>query len=133
MMQIENDKAYQTFIGYVAKNREITKAQVDSIGQGRVWTGLDAKKIGLVDEIGGIDAAIAKAAELAKIKDYRLMNLPRLKNPLEQVMESLSGKKQQEQVLMNEFGQLYDYYRFLRSCEEYKGVQARLPWLLTIN
>lgn len=133
MMQIENDKAYQTFIGYVAKNREISTAQVDSVGQGRVWTGLDAKAIGLVDEIGGLDAALAKAAELAKIKDYRIMKLPRLKSPLEQVMESVSGQKQQEQVLSREFGQFYDYYRFLRNAEQYKGVQARLPWIMSIQ
>lgn len=133
MLQIENDKAYQTFIGYVAENRGITKAQVDSIGQGRVWTGLDAIKIGLVDEIGGIDNAIAKAAELAKIKDYRLISLPRIKDPFEQIMESFSGKKQQEQAMARELGDIYQYYRFLRNCEQYRGVQARLPWFVSFN
>src|SRR5205814_6840204 len=71
ILQAEIEKIYDTFITRVSEGRHIDKAMVDSIGQGRVWSGTDAKKIGLVDVIGGIDKAIEIAAHMAKADKYR--------------------------------------------------------------
>ncbi len=133
VMLRETESAYGTFIGYVAQNRKMTVANVDSIGQGRVWTGADALKIGLVDEIGSINRAIEKAAELAKIKNYRLMTLPKMKDPMTQIMESISGKSKEEVFLKSHLGELYEYYSYIKFSQGYKGIQARLPWIIDLN
>jgi ClpP class serine protease len=70
------ERIYATFLKRVADGRKMTTAQVDAIGQGRVWTGIDAHKLGLVDEIGGLDAAIKYAAKLGKTSSYRTENYP---------------------------------------------------------
>ena len=70
IMQRYIETGYDTFITRVADGRKLTKAQVDSVGQGRVWTGSQALTHGLVDELGGLDEAIAKAAELAEVTSY---------------------------------------------------------------
>jgi protease IV len=74
IIQREIERIYDNFISHVAKGRKMTKAQVDSIGQGRVWSGIDAKRIGLVDVLGGLDTAIAIAARRAKLDKYRIQN-----------------------------------------------------------
>ena len=71
---IEN--IYDVFITHVSDGRKIAKSQVDSIGQGRVWSGIKAKEIGLVDELGGIDKAIELAKTKANLKDYKIVQLP---------------------------------------------------------
>ena len=76
LIQREVDNIYDVFTGKVAAGRKLLKTQVDSIGQGRVWSGSDAKTIGLIDEFGGLTKSIAIAAELAKTKNYRIISLP---------------------------------------------------------
>lgn len=75
------EKVYETFIGRVAEGRNTTTALVDSIGQGRVWSGVDALKINLVDELGGTNEALAYAAKMAKITDYKIEEMPKRKDP----------------------------------------------------
>ena len=81
---------YQTFIGHVAEGRGITKDEVDAIGQGRVWSGANAMDIKLVDEFGGLKRAIAIAAEKAGVEEYRVVDLPKQKDPFQALMEDLS-------------------------------------------
>jgi protease-4 len=92
IMQVEVDRIYNVFADRVSKGRKMTVADVDSIGQGRVWTGESAKSIGLVDTLGGLDVAIAIAARKAKISDFRISNLPKKKEFIEVLMEDLKSE-----------------------------------------
>lgn len=92
ILQAEVDRIYNVFSDRVAKGRKMAQAEVDSIGQGRVWTGKSALSIGLVDTLGGLDVAIAMAAKKAKITEYRISSLPKKKEFIEVLMEDLSSE-----------------------------------------
>lgn len=119
---------YSTFIQHVADGRKLTVAQVDSIGQGRVWSGVDAKRIGLIDEFGGLQDAIAEAAKLAKLKEYRKWELPEQKDPFEQIMETINGENSSKIFLKKELGQAYPYFQYLSQISKMEGIQALMPF-----
>ncbi|MDD3744752.1 MAG: signal peptide peptidase SppA [Lentimicrobiaceae bacterium] len=123
---------YDTFITHVSRGRNMSKSNVDSIGQGRVWSGTDGINIGLVDELGGIKKAIALAAGKAQISEYRVVSLPEQADPLTQIMNELQGKPTDDK-LKKELGILYPYLKQLKSLSQMEGVQARLPFILNIN
>ncbi len=127
------DIIYQTFIQHVADGRNMTTTQVDSIGQGRVWSGVDALKIGLVDELGNIDAAINHAAKLAKIENFRIKELPIQKDPFEEIIDQLNGKTSIKEAINEEFGAFAEYIQFLKSIDNQDRIQARLPFILHIE
>lgn len=127
IIQIGVEKIYDDFIGKVAEGRGITKEQVDSIGQGRIWTGLDAKKIGLVDEIGGIDKAISIAKELAKITDYKTVDFPKMKDPFEQFVLEITGEAESK-ILKTYLGENYKYYQKIQTITTQSGYMARMPY-----
>lgn len=122
---IEN--IYSMFTKHVAEGRKMTVAQIDSIGQGRVWSGVDAKRIGLVDEFGGLTDAINEAAKLAKLKEYNTMELPEQKDTFEQLMETFSGDKSSV-FLKNELGAAYPYFSYLSRMSRMEGIQALMPY-----
>ncbi|MBN1988431.1 MAG: signal peptide peptidase SppA [Bacteroidales bacterium] len=122
---------YQTFIGHVAEGRGITKDDVDAIGQGRVWSGVNAMDIKLVDEFGGLKRAIALAAEKAGVEEYRVVDLPKLKDPFQSFMEDLSGNAK-VMLLGKEFTFIYKQYEHINSMVKNQGVQARIPYDLEI-
>ena len=133
-MFIQNsiEKVYDTFTKRVAEGRKMTQADVDSIGQGRLWTGADALKINLVDEIGGLNDALAYAAKAAKLKDYKLLELPKQKNPLDEFF----GKKENEmetRIIKTNLGPAYIYFKQLQTLLKLEGVQARLPFEIIMN
>jgi len=126
------EAVYDVFIGRVAEGRKMTKDQVDSIGQGRVWSGSDALKINLVDELGGLPEAIAYAAKKAKLKQYRTEELPLQKNPLDE----LFGKSEMDaetRIMKKSLGANYIYLKQVKSILNSKGVQVRLPYEIIIN
>ena len=123
--QIEN--IYQVFIGHVAEGRKMTKAQVDSIGQGRVWSGIDGKRLGLVDEIGGMDKALAAAAKLAGLEQYKIVTYPKYKDSFTQIIEQLTGDGTESKI-KTALGENYVYYEYMANLKSQKGVQARLPF-----
>jgi protease-4 len=130
MLQIE--EIYDDFISHVAEGRGMTKAQVDSIGQGRVWNVSDARKIGLVDLTGGLDKAIEVAAAKARLKDYRIVELPSLKDPFETLLHDFSTKAQN--IFLSREG--YEYSMVMKEIDRilsYGGVQARLPYSVDIH
>ena len=127
IMTHEIENIYSTFITHVSEGRKMTVAQIDSIGQGRVWSGVDAKRIGLVDEFGGLNDAIKEAAKLAKLKDYGTMDLPEQKDAFEQLMETFSGDKTSV-FLKNELGTAYPYFQYLSRMSRMEGVQALMPY-----
>ncbi len=128
------EQVYSTFTKRVAEGRGMTQADVDSIGQGRVWSGVDALGIKLVDALGGINDAIKYAATKGNLKEdeYELLQLPRQKDPLK---ELLHGKKDEEEikVLRQRLGVFYDYLEYAQTIIKAKGVQARLPFQMVIN
>ncbi|MBN2667925.1 MAG: signal peptide peptidase SppA [Bacteroidales bacterium] len=123
---------YNVFLTHVAEGRGKTKEQVDEIGQGRVWSGLNAKEIGLIDEFGGLDAAIEAAKELANLEDYRIIELPRLKDPFEEILKNFGGDVKAS-VLKEELGQSYKYYNEFNKLLKLRGVQARMPYAIDIR
>jgi len=130
IIQHEVEMVYDTFITRVAQGRNINKSYVDSIGQGRVWNAVKAKKLKLVDQIGGINDAILEAAKLANIKTYRISELPEQKEPLEKIISQLTGNE--DKIMAHELGDSYKYYERLKSMLQMKKIQARIPFELEI-
>ncbi len=133
IMQSFVDKLYETFLGHVAAGRNMSRDAVNEIAQGRVWTGQKAVRIGLADRIGYLDDAIASAAKLAEVSEYRLTEYPRVKDPIQQLLEELSGQTTEtraQRLLKTQLGSLYPHYRFLYELQQSRGVQARLPFIL---
>lgn len=123
---------YKTFTTHVAQGRGMTVAQIDSIGQGRVWSGTDAKRIGLIDDFGGLDLAVKTAAKLAKLEKYRVTELPEQKDPFTFLMDEFSGSGY-SRIIKTELGDNYVYLNYIREISQMKGVQARLPFEFTIE
>jgi len=128
------DEIYQTFIGHVAIGRNMTTAAVDSIGQGRVWTGKEAKEIGLVDELGGLNDAIAYTAKLVKLEKYKLTVYPRYEKDIKDAFSANPFMKAQENKMIEEIGlENYKMYKTIKSYQKMEGVQARLPFEIKIK
>ena len=132
VLQRKVENVYDLFLLRVAVNRDMTTEAVDKIGEGRVWSGVDAKRLGLVDELGGLNAAIDLAAEIAGIEDYRLLELPVLKDPIEQMIEDLSASAS-VRILKSNLGPFYDDFNRIQSALQWEGVQARLPYQVRID
>jgi protease-4 len=127
------DSIYSTFKSRVVAGRRLNNSVVDSIAQGRVWSGVQAKELGLVDRLGGLSEAIASAAKLAKVSSYRLREYPEVKDPLERLMSSL-GDRAEASVVKKELGEHYTIYQQVKRLKEMSGeVQARLPFDLIIR
>lgn len=132
IIQKEVEKVYDTFIGHVALGRGMTKEEVDNIGQGRVWSGVTAQSIGLVDVLGGLNDAIRIAVEKAKLgDDYRVVSLPKQEDPFEQIIKSIGGDAKMW-FMKEELGETYQYLRHIESLTKMEGTQARLPFSLEV-
>ncbi|NAS13903.1 signal peptide peptidase SppA [Poritiphilus flavus] len=130
------EATYTTFLQRVAEGRNITVAEADSLAQGRVWSGTDAKRLGLIDELGSLDDAIAAAAELAETEAYSIRKYPRYKSGFEKFMEDLEGAsvKSAERTVQNQLGsEMYQIFKEVKSAIEQKGIQARMPFTLNIK
>jgi len=125
---------YKTFVSHVAAGRKMTFTQVDSIAQGRVWSGFEALKIGLVDKIGGMDDAINEAASLAKIKAYNTQNFPEYEKNINDILEHLPFAKSKENFMKEELGtETYKIMEQIKRVQSRKGVQAMMPFEMTIQ
>ena len=123
IIQLSIKNTYNEFINHVSTARNLTIKEVDAIGQGRVWTGLRAEKIGLVDSIGGLNDAIQTAAQLASLEDFNIVEYPKSKNGLESIISDLESAKKLkgqsiEEIYLNQLKN-----KFLNM----QGIQARLP------
>ena len=123
---------YDTFISRVAEGRNMTKAQVDSIGQGRVWSSENAMKNGLIDLYGGIGDAVKLAAKDAGLKRYRIVRLPKIKDPIEQFLNELYGNISFK-FLKSKMGSQFKIYEEMNRISQMKGMYARIPFDLEIN
>lgn len=126
-IQFEVDKIYETFVSHVSDGRGLSKEKVDEIGQGRVWSGLDAQKLGLVDLIGNLQDAITVAAKMAKLDNYRITSLPKLEDPLERILKDLSGDVKTN-IIKSELGENYLYFEQYKNVLKSQGIQARIPF-----
>lgn len=125
---------YKTFVSHVAEGRKMSFAQVDSIAQGRVWSGSQALKIGLVDKIGGLDDALKEAASLAKIKNYKTQNFPEFEKNINDILENLPFAKSKEAFIKEELGdETYRLMEQIKRMQSQKGVQAMMPFEITIQ
>ncbi|MBM1106051.1 signal peptide peptidase SppA [Aurantibacter crassamenti] len=130
------EESYETFLSRVAKGRNITMAKADSMAQGRVWSGVDAKKLGLVDELGNLNDAIAEAAKMSNLEEYGIRKYPKYKSGLERFMEDFGGAsaKVKQEFIEEEVGvEAYSILKQFKSVMQQKGVQARMPFVLEIK
>ncbi|NOY38440.1 MAG: signal peptide peptidase SppA [Chlorobi bacterium] len=129
-LQIEN--TYSTFVTHVSEGRNLRKTFVDSIGQGRIWSGVSGKELGLVDQLGGIDDALALAADLAGIETYRIVELPKLEDPYQKILKQLSGDIHSGIFTagMKELGWNAD---ILLDLKKKDPLQMRLPYGISIH
>lgn len=133
MLQVYIDRGYTTFKNRVAQGRNLTMAQVEAIAQGHVYTGEDALKIKLVDELGGLDKAVKKAAQLAKIDNYYKVSYPSPVNWFDQIFgENVQDNYLNEQ-LYTSLGVFYQPFSILRTINQQSAIQARLPYIININ
>ncbi|HXI00667.1 MAG TPA: signal peptide peptidase SppA [Sphingobacteriaceae bacterium] len=132
IIQKEVNDIYSDFTSKVAKGRKKSQSYVDSIGQGRVWSGSEALRNGLVDRLGNIDDAVRSAAKKAKLKDYKIVEYPSQKDPLRSIFDS-SADKISNYFAQKELGDNYRYYQQLKSVLKFTGIQARLPYTIKIN
>lgn len=134
-IQEEVDNIYDQFLGRVAEGRGMTKDQVNVIARGRVWTGRDALRIGLVDKLGGIQDAINHAATQAGIKEQKVLYYPLVQEDkfaalMEQLEQDESIKIQSTQKLPKELIKHFDH---LMELENYSGIQMRLPYIIELH
>lgn len=132
ILQDQVNHGYLDFTNAVALGRKKTQKYIDSIGQGRVWTGAQALKIGLVDKLGGLDAAIHSAAAKAKLTDYKLVAYPEQKSLLENFGSGFASEAK-TYIMKQELGDSYRYYNDLQTILKYSGAQMRLPYKLEIH
>lgn len=137
IIQESVENVYTTFIERVAAGRKMTPEEVDAIAQGRVWAGSEAVENGLVDELGGLDAAIAHAAKLGKTDKYTTANFPEYEMTLDKYFAGLSGlpfAKSKESFIKEEVGaENYRVIERLRRASQLRGTQVIMPYEITIR
>ncbi|MDO5607725.1 MAG: signal peptide peptidase SppA [Capnocytophaga sp.] len=127
------ENIYNVFVERVAKGRSMSTSEVEAIAQGRVWSGVEAQRIGLVDEIGGLNDAILYAAQENDLEKYDLKTYPIYKTSFKELFESF-GVKAKQQALQQEIGDdAYEIYQNIKSLANTKGVQARMYWNIRID
>ena len=132
------DKIYDTFLSRVAAGRKMTKEEVHTVAQGRVWTGKMAKEVGLVDELGGLEDAIALAAKEADLENYRLKEMPKSKDPIIEMVNKIQGNtslSSQLQQMVKNTG-FESYVKQLNDIERWgtkQSVQAIMPYSIEIK
>jgi protease-4 len=126
-------KIYDDFVNLVATTRDLDPGFVDGIARGRVWSGVDARELGLVDELGGLEDAIAYAVEQADLGEkYKIREYPIRKPFIEQLMEELTGQAR-ARIIGDELKEFKTYYDQIETIKRMEGVQARLPFFYSIN
>jgi protease-4 len=137
IIQESVEKVYTTFVSRVAAGRKLSFEQVDAMAQGRVWSGSEALKNGLVDEIGGLDAAVKYAAKLGKTTSYRTQNYPEFERDIDKFFSSLTGlpfASTKEAFIKDEVGEEnYRVIERLRRVSQLRGTQVIMPYEINIR
>jgi len=132
LMQETIEDGYDTFLSRVAEARKLDKTGVDEVGKGRVWEGPNAKEIKLVDAYGGLTEAIALAKKMANLDNYRILNLPKQKDPFQEFLKGFS-EKAKASLIKDELGENYKYYQQLHSLLTQHGIMARMEYDIDIH
>ncbi len=127
IIQTGVNEVYETFISHVAEGRGTTPEEIDKIGQGRVWSGANAKEIGLIDELGGLQRAIEIAAEKAGLEEYKTVDYPKQLDPFEEIIKQLTGNVKLK-MLKNELGENFYFYQKVKTLQNMQGIQARMDY-----
>ena len=122
------DRGYALFRSRVAQGRKMKVEQVEKIAQGRVWLGQDALKVKLVDELGGLDKAVAKAAQLAKLKEYHTAAYPGKTSWVGQLLNNLSGESYINTQARQALGEYYEPFMLMKDINNQSAIQARIPF-----
>ncbi|MEL6865352.1 MAG: signal peptide peptidase SppA [Bacteroidota bacterium] len=117
IMQESIEEFYEIFLDRVAKGRGMTRDEVHAVAQGRVWTGERAKELGLADAFGDLETAVAAAAAMADLDEYRVTEYPRVKDRVQQLIEDLTGKKQAKGMVAREISEVFPMYEQLKSIQ----------------
>ena len=134
LLQNNVNRGYMLFKKRVAEGRKMTIEQVENIAQGRVWLGQDAIKLKLVDQLGGLDDAIAKAAKLAKMNDYETASYPSPLSTWEQLLGSYVGGDDLLNSKMQAYlGEFYEPFKIINDAKHMDKVQARMPYIIKIK
>ena len=132
IMQNYVNRGYEIFVKRCADGRKKTPDQIKAIAEGRVWTGEDAKKIGLVDKIGGLNDAIAMAAKKAKISNYMIREYPEKESFMTRIMKDFNSTIE-TRIMEGQLGEKYDVLKQIKRLEKFNGIQAVLPFEITTN
>lgn len=132
LMQENIEHGYALFVSRVADGRKMEFSAVDAIGQGRVWSGENALKIGLVDTLGGLDVAVEEAAKMAGLDHYRIVSLPEMTDPFTMLMKG-GSKNVRAWFLRNELGEAWPIYEQVKKLSGMKGLYTRMPYDIAIN
>ena len=132
LMQNYVNRGYELFVKRCADGRKKTTDQIKAIAEGRVWTGQDALKIGLVDKIGGIDEAIKLAVDKAKLTAYQVKEFPEKEDFATKLMKGF-GEDMETRFIKSQLGEQYKIFREIKNVEKINGIQARLPYELIIK
>lgn len=133
LMQMMITEGYNTFVSRCAEGRHMTKEAIEKIAEGRVWTGETAKKLGLVDELGGIDKALDFAVKKANLKGYTVVAYPEKKDIFSSIMDMSTTNYVESQLLKSKLGNYYKDFSLLKNIEEQAMIQARVPFELNIK
>lgn len=134
MLQASVHRGYNLFRQRVAEGRRLPVESVEKIAQGRVWLATDALNIKLVDQLGGIDDAVKKAAELAKLKDYYTSDYPAAASWMDTMLNSMSSSGTYlDEQLRQTLGDFYQPFTMLRSIDKREAIQARIPYAISIK
>lgn len=134
MLQASVNRGYSLFRQRVAEGRRLPVESVEKIAQGRVWLATDALNIKLVDQLGGIDDAVKKAAQLAKLKDYYTSDYPAAASWMDNLLNSMSSSGTYlDEQLRQTLGDFYQPFTMLRSIDKREAIQARIPYAISIK
>lgn len=134
MLQASVNRGYSLFRQRVAEGRRLPVESVEKIAQGRVWIATDALNIKLVDQLGGIDDAVKKAAELAKLKEYYTSDYPAAASWMDAMLNSMSSSGTYlDEQLRQTLGDFYQPFTMLRSIDKREAIQARIPYAISIK
>lgn len=129
ILQSGVEEFYEIFLKRVSDGRDMSRDEVHAVAQGRVWTGEKAMEIGLVDAMGGLDEALATAANLAGLSKYRISEYPKIKDPIEQIIADFTDKDKAsvtQRAVQAELKKVFPYFDYVQEVLQTRGVQARM-------
>ncbi len=126
------NETYINFLTRVAEGRGMNLAEVHKIAQGRIWLGKDALQIGLIDKIGSLSDAVLSAANRAGLKEYKIIELPKIERAIDRILQNFALEAS-DAMVKQYFGSNLEYVKWLNECRLMEGIQARIPYFELIE